>query len=280
LLLQRTLERVVSQLKDGSFSFEIVVIDNDCERSAEDIVKNLQATAAEKIVYDCEPEQNIALARNKAVQDSTGEIIAFIDDDEKPCEKWLSLLYSALKKYKVDGVLGPVKPDYHKETPQWVIKGDFYKRENHKTGVVLTWEQSRTGNLMLWKAVFDKPDNRFQREFGRGGEDRDFFRRLIKQGYRFVWCSEAEVWECVPKERCTRSFMLKRALVRGTHPHFSTIDYIKSLLAIPLYCLSSPFAFIFGQHIFMKVVIRLCDHLGRILALAGYDIVHERYVQK
>ena len=93
---------------------------------------------------------------------------------------------------------------------------------------------------MLRRAIFDNGENLFKREFGSGGEDRDFFRRMIAKGLRFVWCAEAPVYESVPAERCRRSFMLRRALLRGQLPHFTGIDFLKSLFAVPLYTASLP----------------------------------------
>ena len=34
-------------------------------------------------------KQNIALARNKAIENAKGDFIAFIDDDEFPLDQWL-----------------------------------------------------------------------------------------------------------------------------------------------------------------------------------------------
>src|SRR5258706_13865972 len=66
------------------FSYSIVVTDNDREQSAKNVVTNNAGKSSIQITYDSEPEQNIALARNRALANATGEFIAFIDDDELP----------------------------------------------------------------------------------------------------------------------------------------------------------------------------------------------------
>ena len=101
---------------------------------------------------------------------------------------------------------------------------------------------------------------------------------MIRKGHVFVWCAEAPVYESIPPERFKRSFMLKRALVRGKIPHFRPLDYAKSLVAVPLYTLALPILPFLGHHVFMKVLIKDFDHIGRLLALAGIDIVKEKYV--
>ena len=75
--------------------------------------------------------------------------------------------------------------------PKWVVDGKFYERPSHRTGEVLHWTNTRTGNVMFRRDIFESGENLFRQEFGRGGEDRDFFRRMITKGFRFVWCAES-----------------------------------------------------------------------------------------
>ncbi len=44
--------------------------------------------------------------------------MAFIDDDERPPDRWLLTLFKAYEKYGVDGVLGPVKPHFDPGAPE------------------------------------------------------------------------------------------------------------------------------------------------------------------
>ncbi len=118
----------------------------------------------------------------------------------------------------------------------------------------------------------------FRREFGSGGEDRDFFRRMIDKGFRFVWCAEAPVFEAVTSARCKRSFMLRRALLRGQLPHFTKYDLAKSLVAVPLYTMTLPFLLLSRHHLFMKYLIKNFDHIGRLLAFCGIYLIKEKYV--
>ena len=85
-LLSKALAGVNRQVTESAFTLEVVVVDNDQRRSAEEIVRLFQPGNATKIIYDCEPEQNISLARNRAIQSATGNLIAFIDDYECPVE--------------------------------------------------------------------------------------------------------------------------------------------------------------------------------------------------
>src|SRR5215469_9773357 len=270
--LKRLISELTVQESDGLFTYSIVVVDNDRLQSAEAVVTELAFSCQTPIHYFLESRQNIAMARNKAVSSATGDFIAFIDDDEFPQKCWLLTLFVACRKYQVDGALGPVKPRFDEGTPDWVIKGKFYDRPSYKTGFVIDATKGRTGNVLLKKDIFTGIDEPFRAQF-HSGEDQDFFRRMIKKGHAFIWCEEAVAYEVVPPIRWKRSFMLKRALLRGAvtplHSNFSVRDILKSLIAVPAYAIALPFVLISGQHRFMALLIKVCDHLGRLLACLG-----------
>jgi succinoglycan biosynthesis protein ExoM len=281
-LLKRLLEGVEKQDTGGLFMLSIVVVDNDRQRSAEAAVSEFASSTDIPVKYRIEARQNIALARNYAVASADGDYIAFIDDDEfLTSSTWLLTLFNAVQKYGADGVCGPVKPHFEAGTPRWVVEGKFYDRPSYKTGLVIDWKKGRTGNTLLKRQVLVSSGEPFRPEF-RTGEDQDLFRRLIEKGYVFIWCHEAMAYETVPPVRWSRTFMLRRALLRGQtslrHPTFGAREVISSLIAVPAYTVALPFALAWGQGRFMLLLVRLCDHLGRLLALVGVNPVREAYV--
>ncbi|MBZ5581662.1 MAG: glycosyltransferase family 2 protein [Acidobacteriia bacterium] len=282
ILLQRLLQALLGQETLGLFTFSIVVVDNDRLRSAEPVVSDFAAAAKLIPVRYCEePRQNIALARNKAVENASGDFVAIIDDDEFPEGDWLLKLFTACEEYRVDGVLGPVKRYFDEEPPGWIVKGHFYERPSHPTGHIMPWMESRTGNLLTRREVFHEEVPPFRPAF-RAGEDQDFFRRMAGRGRIFIWCNEAVVYEVVTPSRWKRIYMLRKALLRGEtaalHPTVGPLSVIKSVIAVPAYVLALPIAALLGQHRFMDLLVRLFDHLGKLLALIGLNPVKEPYV--
>ncbi len=281
LLLKRLLQELAHQTTGGRFTYSIVVADNDHLQSAKPVLSEFAATSSLETIYCLEPRQNIALTRNKALEHTKGDFVAFIDDDEFPIQDWLLTLFETCQRYGVDGVLGPVKPHFDEQPPAWVVKGKFYERPTYSTGFVIDWRKGRTGNVLLRRQVFDGLGEAFRAEF-LTGEDQDFFRRMIQKGHVFIWCNEAVAYEVVPPARWKRSFMVKRALLRGkvtvVHSTFGASEIVKSVIAVPAYMVALPFLLLPGQHVFMKYLVKLFDHLGKIFASIGINPIKESYV--
>jgi glycosyltransferase involved in cell wall biosynthesis len=257
-----------------------VVADNDPAQSARRVSAEFSCTVKLPITYCTESQPNIALARNKALQHAQGDLIAFIDDDEFPTPDWLYQLFKTRAAAEVAGVLGPVKPYFEIEPPAWVTKGGFFERPTHPTGFKMHWSECRTGNVLFSTSILTGVDPPFRTEFNTAGEDVDFFRRMADKGYEFLWCDEAAVYEVVPPSRCTRRYLLRRALLRGSnfskHPTHRFRNGAKSLIAVPCYALSLPILALFGQHVFLKYLIKLLDHVSRLMAFVGLPLVTER----
>ena len=280
-LLKRLLCELEKQVvKD--FSYSVVVTDNDSEQSAKDLVAMYSASSRMEIHYCCEPQRNIAMARNRAIEHSDGEFIAFIDDDEYPKYEWLYDLHKTCVKLNVQGVLGPVQPYFESDPPDWVKKGKFFDRPTHETGHRMNWEECRTGNVLFKRAILPHGEAPFREQFNTAGEDVDFFRRMTEKECRFVWCKEAVAYEIVPTARCTRTYLLRRALLRGSnfhkHPTHRLKNALKSIIAVPCYLVALPVLAVLGQHLFLKYLFKLLDHASRLLSFVGLRLVTERQI--
>jgi cellulose synthase/poly-beta-1,6-N-acetylglucosamine synthase-like glycosyltransferase len=279
-LLRKLLRELAGQETDSLFTYSVVVADNDREQSARPVVAEVTAKTGLQIIYCVQTVQNIALTRNAALAKASGEFIAFIDDDEFPGQRWLLQLYRTCVENSVAGVLGPVRSYFDQQPPAWVEQGRFFDRPEHETGFRMDWEECRTGNVLFRKSILEAIGEPFRKEFGTGGEDKDFFMRMTQAGHAFIWCNEAAAYELVPPGRWKQSFMLERALLRGRnilkHPARRYRIIATSVAAVPLYGLLLPFTLLAGQAQFMRYAIRFCDHAGRLLALVGLSPVSER----
>jgi len=281
-LLARLLQALDCLRTDDRFTVSVVIVDNDRTESARATAMSFGGRSRMQIKYCVEPKQNIAMARNRAVAESEGELVALIDDDEFPGEDWLLRLCDTLDFSRAHGALGPVKPHFESEPPTWVVRGRFCERPSYPTGTPLRQpRQTRTGNCLLRRSILIEEPGPFDPRFGRtGGEDVDFFGRRLLQGDLFVWCDEAPVFESVPVERMTRAYFIRRALLRGVANAEKTpllgIGTAKSLVATLAYSVLLPALLLWRHDVFMHILVRDCDHIGKLLAICGIRPVRER----
>ena len=216
-LLNILLEKLQWQITNNFFNYSIIVVDNDYKKSAKNTVQKFEKNGHVEICYLVEPEQNISLARNKAIKNAMGDFVAGIDDDEYPGKDWLVNFFNLFKSYKCDGVLGPVIPVFPEKHPKWIKKGNIFRSNCYENGTVLRWNETRTSNFFVRSEIFNSEENIFDSSFGRtGGEDLDFFKRMIVKGYKFVWCNEAPVFEIILPQRYKIKWILKRFLASGS----------------------------------------------------------------
>ena len=282
-LLQKLLHELELQETDNLFTFSIVIVDNDRLRSANSTVDSFAAGSKVSLKYLVEPQNNIALARNRTIANSTGDFIAFIDDDEFPTKRWLVSLFNLCESGAADGVLGPVLPYFDQPVPEWLLNGKFFDRPRHPTGFVLGWSLTRTGNVLLRRSLFENVPEPFHPQCIEGS-DQEYFKRMIQAGYTFVWCDEAVVYEVVPPARWRRSFLIRRAFYRGVFSirnHGLPLKLVAtSMVAAPVFALVSAVAVLFGQAAFMKYFFKLSYHAGRLLAAFGFNPIDRPYVSQ
>ncbi|MEM2145412.1 MAG: glycosyltransferase family 2 protein [Candidatus Jordarchaeaceae archaeon] len=285
-MLERLLRSLALQETEGLFDFSVVVVDNDALGPAREIVMRLKAELGLDITYDIEPQRTIPAARNHALRLARGNYIGIIDDDEFPPPHWLITLYRAIQTFNVDGALGPVHPFFDQKPPAWLLKSRLCERPTHRTGTLLNWDQTRTGNVLLKKEVFDKHNLCFDLKWKTSGSDREFFKEAMKAGYRFIAVEEAPVYEIVPPERWTKSYYIKRALVHGFNAHRNSMGEmnvfshlvvpIKSMVALMTYCIAIPFCACLGTHVLMNCLEKGCHHFSRLSAMVGIELVKKR----
>lgn len=285
-LLEWLLRNLAVQQTGGLFTFSLVVVDNDAAGSARNTVTRLAAELKLDVTYSIEPERTIPAVRNHALRLARGNYIGIIDDDEFPPPDWLLRMYEGIRTFGVDGALGPVHPFFAQTPPSWLMQSGLCELPSWRTGTLLHWSQTRTGNVLLKKEVFDKHGLAFDPKFKTGGSDQEFFRQAMARGCRFVAVQEAPVYEVVPPTRWTRKYWIKRAMVNGfnakryaaTGMNWSrrTFLALKSIIAVPAYVLALPVGACLGQHRLIQCLEKGAYHLSRACATVGIELWNRR----
>ncbi|MBV1870839.1 MAG: glycosyltransferase [Gammaproteobacteria bacterium] len=207
----------LSQLEANGNNLTIIVVDNSPETEGRDVVSSYERSGGKlEIIYILQPEKNISLTRNMALDNLSSEcdVLCFVDDDEYVSVSWLREMLKVYGDEKADVVFGPVVTVYPNECQEWIQRSGLFERERRETGTVL--RHGFTGNVLFNASIARMEGFRFSANFGlTGGEDTDFFKRLNDAGKRLVWCDSALVYEPLDMERANASWIFKRAYSNG-----------------------------------------------------------------
>ncbi|MCP3988529.1 MAG: glycosyltransferase family 2 protein [Actinomycetia bacterium] len=188
----------------------ILVIDNDPLKTAQGAVAGLTTIPDEiPVRYVHEPTRGLAAARNRALDETTTDVLIFIDDDEEAAEGWPDGLIRVMASTGAALVGGPVNTSFGHEPPAWTRSGALFDRSNPPDESDLDW--LRSGNLALDMERINDHGLRFDPGFSfTGGEDVAFSRQAKRAGLGLRWSATAPVTEHVGPERTTIRWVTRR----------------------------------------------------------------------
>ena len=210
-LLQSCLDSVCAQLPHEAASMDILVVENNDQLSASDLVERQRQTSGRVIHLVLEQELGIPFARNRCgtyAQQHGYDWALYIDDDEVARPDWFHTMVEASRTYDADVLYGRVISVYPKDTPAWMISPEVDKRPR---GTLL--RKAEGHNTMVRTRIFDPAGMGLSFDGGMrftGGSDTDFFSRVAVAGGKIVWVGDAVVEELVPDSRMTLHWQLHR----------------------------------------------------------------------
>lgn len=213
-MLGECLDSLLPQLQDG---VELLVVDNDPAGSARATVERY---AEPRLRYVHEPRPGVVQARNRAVAESAGQHLGFIDDDEIARPGWVAALVRhagmgipASFGMVVPRYLGPIAPGLQ------ALLDDFYTRNLRRPAdadVSDKWIHVGTGNSLFDKRrCFAGPDPFSAHLNGTGGEDVWLVRSLVERGIPIQWNPAAVVEEQIPADRSSLAYVRDRKYRHG-----------------------------------------------------------------
>lgn len=280
--LARLLAALAALKTDANVS--VLVADNDCDgHQGFDLCAGFRAVAyrwpLESIVV---AERGIAQARNALVDHILAhmpcDFVAMLDDDEWPEPGWLDGLLKVQRETGADALHGAILRDFETPPGDWAGRCHGIAPLRDESGPLPMIDS--TGNVLVRRACFEqlaKPC--FDPEFAlTGGEDRDFFERLRRQGRRFAWADEAVVHSWVPASRSRFGWILQRAYRTGNsdmrvflkHPQ-KPAQYARELVKIAAaFLVYLPLAIVPVRSRSVEALCRLCRAAGKTAALFGH----------
>ena len=217
-LLNSLLESIRHCALPEDLNIELRIVDNDTEESARGVVNQFAAKAEgfSQIHYTVEPVQNIARARNRAIELGQADAYVFVDDDETVTHTWLTGLINGIRNDRTCAVFGSVECKLGKYAEGWQARGRFFEKPAQPNGTYIDWRDTRTSNTIVHGSWFNEKQFRFDHRLGRsGGSDSDLFARMAEAGAEYSSSSTAVVEEFVPAQRATFKWLWNRAYRNG-----------------------------------------------------------------
>lgn len=127
--LPQVLERLRTCCQDAalepthrqSFSWEVIVVDNNSTDNTAKVVQGYQANWPQQVPlhYYFEPKQGAAFARRRAFTEAKGELVGFLDDDNIPAQNWVAAAYAfALDNPKAGAYGSRIRGDFEVTPPE------------------------------------------------------------------------------------------------------------------------------------------------------------------
>jgi len=295
--LAKTLDSILALTCDGSFTFELIVVDNNSTDETKKVVERLRPQYRTEVKYAFEPKQGVSYARNLGIQEARGEYVVFTDDDCIPDVKWLQEIFYCFKATHCNAIGGRILPGFPPQTPQWVedckdllcgpIVFHDYGEENklyEKPMVELVG-----ASMAFRKELFEK-HGYFRTDIGVGkgtmGDETEFFKRLQGHGCRIYYCGKAVVVHPVGINRLKLKYIARWNMQLGRYRFIvdekSLVDKkLACYFGVPRYLITEMLGHgillipnIFSRRNFLKEWKNLTVKLGRASAM------RQKYLQE
>ncbi len=219
--LLKTLEQIEKQR--CSVPWELLIVDNGSRDNSLEAARAFAKNSSLRVRVLSEPRRGISYARNRALREGKGDILAFVDDDVDCDPHLLEAHLDAFQDPSVTATGGRIVPRLPENAPGWLTDslhkevggpttrydfGDEVLEIKLKGDIALPI----SCNLGLRReAALEAGGFRLDLGWppgGRriGGEDTDLMKRLLTGGARLLYLGRATVVHRVQPERATLAY--------------------------------------------------------------------------
>lgn len=213
--LQEAVESVAAQSAEAEI---VIVVDHNVE-----LLEMCAGKWPQHRVVANAFAQGLSGARNSGLAQTTGEVIAFLDDDATADSGWLDALNAGFTDTSVGGVGGHILPAWSEPAPSWLPPEFWWVVGCSYTGLPSAAQEIRNpigANMAFTRSVFEHVGG-FREEIGRVGtiplgcEETELSIRARAAGFNIWYRPDAIVHHWVPAGRLTLRYFLRRCYAEG-----------------------------------------------------------------
>lgn len=281
----RILKAIEKIYENTVLPHEVIVVD----QSQDDATATVLAQSIErgKVTYIKDEGTGISRSKNIGWQYTSGEIVAFTDDDAWVESTWLENIKSSFidRQFKIGVLGGKIIPVYEEKNLNWTCPERWlYLLPASDLGEVIgNYDGDSTPpgvNFSIYRSLLEKFSG-FDEKLGVNngrliqifGEDKDLSCRIKKAGYDLIYNPSCIVYHPVPLSRQSQNFLDKRLIQEGmTYAYFKIEDKEIKAFACCLALIKS-----FSKYMYLKLTGSDKNYAqflqGKMIALLKFGIL-------
>jgi glycosyltransferase involved in cell wall biosynthesis len=239
---QKYIYNCLKNVAENDFScdkYEIILVNNNSTDNTEtecECFKNDYPQVDFR--YFVEINQGLSFARNRGVEEASGDFLVFLDDDAFVEKNYLANLENNLAKYEnIDAFGGKITPLFESGiTPKWLSKWTYSWVSGIDLGNKTTSFNGNNypigANMGISRKAIEKIGG-FNIKLGRSkknlmaGEEKDIFNRLKAQSGAIYYFPNVAVQHVIPENRTTDDFIKRLGNGVGQSERLRTLNISK-----------------------------------------------------
>jgi len=207
--ITKVLEALKSQIPLVESTWEVIVIDNNSTDGTADIVQDFRSAWPDNVPlrYFLESQQGIAFARQRAIDESQGELVGFLDDDNWPEPSWVQAAVNFAQSHPDAGAFGGrIHASFDQEPPKNFgrIQSFFAIRDRGNISSLYRPQKLElppgAGLVVRRQAWIDVVPPKLQNQ-SRGGNDFEVLLYLHRAGWKIWYAPSLVIRHHINSER-------------------------------------------------------------------------------
>jgi glucosyl-dolichyl phosphate glucuronosyltransferase len=241
-LLERTLATIANQQVSPSWSWSVLVVDNNCtDHTAEVVESYLKAARIPGLRYVLEPQQGLAAARLSGLRQTHTDWIAFVDDDCLLAENWVEHAMQFAAEHPQCGAFGGKVILQWEQSPSPLLlkyQQNFAACDRGNTVQQLSRHNFHipgAGMVLQRRALVASGWQDRQFLMGRSGkvlsagDDSEIVLRILNAGYELWYTPDCALHHWIPTQRMSAAYVAKISYGFGiAAPYIASLRWYRS----------------------------------------------------
>jgi arylsulfatase A-like enzyme/GT2 family glycosyltransferase len=294
-LLSRVIASLNAAQRPVDCAVRLFIVANACTDGTHDFLSGYNnAGGALPLEWIAEPTPGKSHALNRALPMMTDPVVAFVDDDHRVDEGYLTGIADAARAWPAAGLIcGRIIPDWDGSEPHWVHDSGPYRiyplpvprYDQGQTPMRVDLDGSIPGggNLVARLPVL-RTTGPFLTELGPtghnlgGAEDLEWVRRAMRQGAMLRYAPTIVQYHYVDGERLTLPYLMRKGFQRSK----SVMRFRRTEGAVPLYMWRKVGSYAVRSVLALRAqarrfyLVRLASSLGEMSGMREAEVLRRR----